>query len=234
MRKNYSTRKKRRKHILAELRQEIGRGRGDLGGQRRSQDSLGIPCGTLCHIENGSFPFSRKTAQKISTWTGLSVGCLLANAPRKKWKTTDGQQWTVEGFKRLEKQRNDQQELIAKIPHAGDSIWALDALTGSLIDTLLVVHVAGDSIGTCNRLMRILYRVRNRFPAKCRAYAEEIWRSLPGDSKLNVNSTDGWLSLRRHMLLALGAIKAAKKQASNRKSLTKDERFRLELPPYLE
>jgi hypothetical protein len=105
--------KQKRLHVLAKLRKEIG-GNSYLGSQRAAPESLGIPVATCASIESGRkdrrgrirYPLTEKVARRVSAWTGISPGWLLAGNSDAPPVAIDGTPYSRATFDRIRHARN--------------------------------------------------------------------------------------------------------------------------------
>ena len=99
--------KEKRQHVLAALRKAIY-GNSKFAGQRYAHKSLGIPTDTCASIESGRrnrkgrvrYPLTERIAKRVSAWTGISPGWLLAGDSETPMAAIDGAPYTRDVFDR--------------------------------------------------------------------------------------------------------------------------------------
>ena len=114
MKKIQRAKKEKPQHVLAKLRDVIH------ASQKSAPDDLGIPTDTCASIESGRLPFSEAIAGRVSSWTGISPGCLLRGDANLT--TIDGKPYAKDIFERV---RFERESVIAPARKQGNECFSL-------------------------------------------------------------------------------------------------------------
>jgi len=155
MKKIQRAKKEKSQHVLAKLREVIN------ASQKSAPDDLGIPTDTCASIESGRLPFSEAIAGRVSSWTGISPGCLLrgdANLTR-----IDGKPYNKDVFERV---RFERESVIAPARKQGNECFSLYLrLCIHLGKVMLAAADAKDSKFAAWKLRDDLCKVGRKYPA---------------------------------------------------------------------